>query len=321
MAEATIFTASEENASANVCCILISFNPDIDHLAKAIESLSTKINTIIVDNASDGRNLEQLEKIAASSSSVHLLSLSSNKGIAAAQNCGINYIDENFRSCQYILFLDHDSLLPAQSIFDLVSIHESISARGEKVAAVGPLLFEPRGDKIFPFHKVGWLGLGREIRLESKQPTEVFSLNSSGTLVSRSVLNESCRLNEEMFIDHVDTEWCFRVRSKGYKLFGTGAVQMQHEMGADICRYWLFGWKTMPYRSPLRHYYLFRNSLYIQRKSYVPLYWKLQNILKLLFTASYFTLFTKENSQQLHFILQGVKDGLKGRMGSFGQNN
>ncbi|MFP3480127.1 glycosyltransferase family 2 protein, partial [Burkholderia sp. SIMBA_057] len=68
-------------------------------------------------------------------------------------------------------------------------------------------------------------------------------------------------MNESFFIDHVDTEWCLRANAAGYALFGVCAARLDHELGDRIVRLWAIRWRAVPVHSPVRMYYMFRNTI------------------------------------------------------------
>ncbi len=164
--------------------------------------------------------------------------------------------------------------------------------------------------------------LGRE------NPTvEVDSLNSSGTLLSNTVFTETGGFDSGLFIDHVETDWCFKAKSLGYKLFGTINTQLTHHMGDDVCYYWLLKKRRMPYRSPARHYYIVRNSVLLQKRSYVPIAWKISNVLKLCFTFCYFGCYyqgpdttTQTDTSRLHGWSERCYRGLRTKMNQTGHS-
>ena len=95
-------------------------------------------------------------------------------------------------------------------------------------------------------------------------------LNSSGTLISTIAFHVIGEFDSHLFIDHVETDWCFRAKAKGFKLYATTKTKLTHFMGDDICYYWFFRKNSMPYRSPSRHYYLARNSILAPEKKLYP---------------------------------------------------
>ena len=132
-------------------------------------------------------------------------------------------------------------------------------------------------------------------KIARKNPeVEVDGLNSSGTLISTEAFRVIGEFDSHLFVDHVETDWCFKAKAKGFKLFATTKTKLTHFMGDDICYYWFLGKKSMPYRSPSRHYYLARNSILLQKRGYIPAAWKASNILKLCFTYMYFGFFCKD---------------------------
>lgn len=304
--------------STSTAAVIISFNPDLNILRETLASLARQCPVVIADNGSSPSLLSSLSELAEGMEHVELLALHENEGIAHAQNTGIKHIDGNDTAIKYILMLDHDSIPPGDMVTSLEKTFEGIEEQGIPVAAVGPVLYDPRNNSLLKFHKMKLFFPGKIApgKVTGQNPVvEVDGLNSSGTLISLKALHVIGYFDSTLFIDHVETDWCFRARAKGFKFFATTRTRLTHHMGDDVCYYWFFGRKSMPYRSPLRHYYLTRNSLLLQKRKYIPASWKVSNILKLCFTYIYFGFFAKDGSQQRKCILQGIRDGMKGVTG------
>ncbi len=124
------------------------------------------------------------------------------------------------------------------------------------------------------------------------------------------LFNELGGLEEDFFIDHVDTEWSFRVLAAGYGLYGVPYITFQHRMGEQSLRFWWFGWRIWPKRSPQRHYYLFRNAVRLMRRSYVPRVWKILVFIKLGMTLLIHVLFDSKRGSQVCHMIRGVIYGL-----------
>src|SRR5574338_431740 len=118
-----------------------------------------------------------------------------------------------------------------------------------------------------------------------------------------------------LFIDHVDTEWCFRVKAKGYRLFGVCSARMIHSLGNRRSRVWLFRWRSVPYHSPFRYYYMFRNSVLLQRRAYLPSRWKQADLFRCLRAMLFFGAFSSQRGACLLMMLRGLRDGLAGVIG------
>jgi rhamnosyltransferase len=143
---------------------------------------------------------------------------------------------------------------------------------------------------------------------DSVAPLALVNLNGSGTLMPIALFNELGGFEEEFFIDHVDTEWAFRVLAAGYGLYGIPDVVFGHRMGERSLRFWWLGWRVWPYRSPTRHFYLFRNATRLLSRDYVPQVWKFWAVVKLGLTLLVHALFDPRRMDQIHSMLTGVRD-------------
>ena len=148
----------------------------------------------------------------------------------------------------------------------------------------------------------------RPILIEINENSEV---SIKGRMIDVKAIDIAGEFENAFFIDHVETEWCYRAASLGVKLYGIPDAEMQHQMGEKSIKFWLFGQREMPYRVPIRHYYLFRNSMVLQNRSYVPITWKIWNIAKLTLTFAYFILFSPERKEQAKNMKRGILEGIK----------
>ena len=303
--------------SDETVAVIVTYNPDLDTVRQALVSLSAQCAAVIIDNGSSESLILRLKSLASEFGSAELICLEENMGIAFAQNRAINHIIAMRTGVNFTILLDHDSIPDSRMVSSLEQTFRDQQVRS-RVAGVGPVLYDPRDNKHLNFHKIRF-GLWGKIKPGSsgmKNPVvEVDSLNSSGTLLSNKVFTETGGFDSSLFIDHVETDWCFKAKFIGYKLFGTVSTQLIHYMGDDVCHYWLLKKRRMPYRSPARHYYIVRNSVLLQKRGYVPIPWKLSNVLKLVFTFCYFGLYFRDRAEQRKQIRFGLMDGLKGVTG------
>ena len=69
--------------------------------------------------------------------------------------------------------------------------------------------------------------------------------------------------------------------------------------------------------SPYRHYYTFRNTIYLLNKKHVPKKWILRNLIK---QIMYFFIYPILNGQirlRYKFMLLGIKDGIEKKYGRY----
>jgi rhamnosyltransferase len=301
--------------SQKTIAITVTYNPDIAILKKQLESLRNQCHVVIVDNGSDPDILRPITQFCHGNERIKLIELAENRGISNAQNVGIEHVIDNHGVARFVLLLDHDSIPPAGMVQGLEDEFQALQETGSNIAAIGPLLYDPRDKKHLGFHVIK-NGLWKKIiPPKNSEPVECHSLNSSGSLISLKALREIGLLEKDFFMDHGETDWCFRAIDKGYTISGSARVTMDHLMGDDVCEFWFFGRRRMPYRSPRRHYYIARNSILLQKRPYVPATWKFWNIVKLIFTYGYFGFCCKESKEHRRSIWRGIHDGLKGVTG------
>jgi len=304
--------------SRHTVAVIVAYNSDLELVRQILLSLKEQCPVVIIDNGSAQALVNLLKNLVTGFCGAELLCLDENTGIAHAQNVAINHIINTYNTVTYVLLLDHDSIPDRHMVRSLEDVFNNLVKQQINVAAVGPVLYDPRDDKYLNFHKARFgiwgkikpAGIDRE-----NSVVEVDGLNSSGTLLSIAALREVGGFDDNLFIDHVETDWCFRARHSGLRLFATTRAILTHHMGDDVCYYWAFGRRRMPYRSPSRHYYLMRNSILLQKREYVPISWKLSNLLKIGFTIFYFGYYYKDRTKQRRQIYLGVTDGLKGVTG------
>lgn len=288
--------------------ITVSWNPDMDLLAAQIRSLPAASRKIIVDNASSQDTVTRIEALIPQVPNSVLLRNRTNVGLAAAINQGVKHVSELTPTARFVLLLDQDSTPLPGSVEALIGAFETLDMGGKNVGCVGPLLRDPDIGLTHGFHQcTGWRWKRIYPVTGSTIPVQCANLNGSGTLTPISLFLHLGGLDESLFIDHVDTEWSFRVLASGYTLWGIPNAVFDHRMGQASLRLWWFGWRVWPSRSPGRHYYLFRNSLILMRRDYVPKVWKLWAIIKLLLIASVHALCAKQRRDQLRQMWRGVR--------------
>jgi rhamnosyltransferase len=119
-------------------------------------------------------------------------------------------------------------------------------------------------------------------------------------------------MRSNYFIDHVDTEWCLRARDKGYTLIGVLSASMEHSLGDKVKRIWLFYLRSVAHHSPLRDYYMYRNTILMLRDTKMPFLWRCFVAFRLIPFATYFILFTKNRIARARAMLLGLKHGFAG---------
>ena len=114
-------------------------------------------------------------------------------------------------------------------------------------------------------------------------------------------------MEEHLFIDFVDQEWCWRAHYfNNMTCILVPDITITHELGISK----KFLGKRISISSPFRIYFQTRNLLWLRKRDYVPLYWKRTNIKKLIYKIIYYSLFSNKRIIYIKNIFKGIFDGL-----------
>lgn len=292
----------------SIAAIIVTFNPDIDQLGKLVKNLQSQlVSVVVVDNKSDADISDFIDKL---DYPVSFVSLDQNYGIAKAHNIGIKIArEDNFK---YVLLMDQDSI-PAMDMVDVLyaEAEKKIQA-GVKLACVGPRYEDPRQKNPPPFISIEGLRHIRHACSCSGDVIKVDYLISSGSLIPVSTLNIVGGMREELFIDYVDIEWGLRAQSHGFTSFGLCGAYMQHDLGDNPK---VFFGRKIPIHSPLRHYYHFRNAIWLYKQKEPKLNWKIIDGTRLVRKFVFYSIFTEKPLQHFRMMVKGMIDGLANHMG------
>ncbi len=307
---------SAADSMFRVHAIVVTYIPDIHGLRDLLTSLAPQVECVhVVDNSpqSDARVPDLLSKLQ--SKNVRLQRLGHNVGIARAINQGAA---EAFGTgATHVLLSDQDSTPTHDMVSGLLRAERELRSQGVRVGAVGPTFSDVHTGTTFPFQvdRPGRLFYGH-VQTSSRQPlVETLSLITSGCFIPAEVWQVVGPMREDFFIDHVDIEWSHRARSKGYSLFGTAWATMAHHMGDAQLLVWYFGWHRESAYNPIRVYYRVRNFIVLCKEGTIPIRWKLRNAAYWIKFVYSHVVFSDRKLQSFHMAIQGLRDGLRGRMG------
>ena len=284
--------------------IIVTFNPT-DNVFKLIDTLKKQdVNSIIVDNGSKNFDFKNIEY----DHDTTLIKLNDNYGIAKAQNEGVKRAVE--MSAEFLFFFDQDSMIDECFVSDMINDYKILLSEYDNVGALGPRFID--GRKNFYYKAITISENGRRIKLDVenlRSPTHSKLLISSGSLVNLKVFLNIGFMREDYFIDYVDTEWCIRAESKGYKNFISSKAEMVHSIGDNIKK---IGPLTIPIHSAFRRYHIIRNNFYMFKESYIPKKFVIHQLI-VNFIHQFFLILTIGKMGKEYFVvfLKAIKDGVK----------
>ncbi|SKC33049.1 Glycosyl transferase family 2 [Photobacterium piscicola] len=277
--------------------IIITFNPVIEDVEKLIVELKkASVIPVVVDNSSDVEHFYDCENIR----------LSNNKGIAKAQNIGIERAID--MGAKYVVFFDQDSLIPDAEF--IKKLHSPLLKNEAKITA--PIFKDRARGYTYPIVNINKNG-SRTKHYPTNNHDNFFVNNviSSGCMVSVDIFKHVGVMIDDLFIDYVDTEWCLRASKFGFNVLVVPSAQMIHSIGDESFSF--FGLNVTKH-SPFRRYFRIRNSFYLLRCDYIP---KVMAIREIIFSIGHqiiLIFFSKGlRYQYVKSLFRGLFDGVFSR--------
>lgn len=285
-----------------ISSVTITYNPEIDLLVEQLNSLKDQVDLlIIVDNGS--KNSSHIDSIVKNYQAI-FIKLDINKGLSYAQNIGISRaIDDG---SQYVLLLDQDSVLQNNFVKNMFDVYVDSG-----VGILGPVFYDPDNMEIYK----GTNYIGPFISsTQIERITDVTYVIASGSFFSIDVFNKVGRMNEDLFVDYIDVDWSLRAKSIGLRVAMTNLSRMSHTIGDSRIN---FLGRTISVHSPMRRYYLIRNSFFMLRMPYVPFGYKLRELSLNVVRAAIAIFVSKDRVGAFKMITKGFKDGVNGTFGPY----
>ena len=283
MQEKSIHKERGGQFTVKVSVLFVIYNPNQKEILH-IKEVAANTQAVIVDNSSS-RSTE-----LKSEGNLHYLYLGGNKGIAEAQNVGINFITSHINA-KYIVFFDQDSIVDNNYTNAICSEFERVSKNRSNLAILGPTVIRKDDGTVYAF----------TVRRE---------IISSGSCIPTSIIHAVGCNNPKLFIDYVDFDWCWRANSQGYICGITSKVKIYHKVGKHELH---IGRYRVIISSPKRYFYSYRNYLWLCRKKYVPRDWKIKTGIKALARLFYFPLLVRNGIEIWKYMIKGVWEGLTKR--------
>lgn len=295
-----------------VVAVAVTYNPDPEVFANLLAALSDQVShLVVVDNGSANRN--EVAALTRARSGTYI-QLGKNTGIAAAQNRGV--ITAKRLGATHVLLSDQDSLPAPNMVEKLLACFERASADGP-VGAAGPVPVDERaGDPealVYSFTR--WGPKRREIPGPGETLQVPFVL-ASGSLVSMDALSKVGPFDEPLFIDHVDLAWGLRATEAGYRILVCGDSILYHSLGDSVAA--VPGRRRLVHvHSPVRNYYMMRNTLFLQRARFLPARWKVGYLAWMGKYFAYYLLLARGRRTRLRYLTKALRDGITGRGGPY----
>ncbi len=307
----------QAHKEVSICALITCYHPNYEELSRLLYSIKNQVQSILIIN-NGGLDASQISQELISH--VSILTPNENLGTAGGYNLGAAKAWELHST--HVLLLDQDSECKDHMVQELLSLEEHLVHMNIKVAAVGPYYICRSNSKPAPFiQHVGYQIV--RIYHDSKK-TILFKNNSkytpcsyiisSGSLIRKNSWLAIGPKNADLFLDFTDIEWGLRAEYFGYHCFGSFEAKMYHLIGDQQLN--ILG-RKISLHSPLRHYYAFRNCVWLFRQSTIPLGIRVNYLIKLIPKLFIYSVFSPEPVKQFKFMVLGIVDGLFKKMGRY----
>lgn len=284
-----------------VFSLITTYQPEIVSLKSLVDNLSRQTDFVVISNNS---NFDiSLEDIQANAP-LHILNFGKNLGIAEAQSIGMKWAFEN--GADFVLQMDQDSTPHENMVQELMHCYNEMTVAGKNPGLVGVQDY----DKI--------TGEVNQARVKKGTPItdsyyDVDSTLSSGSLIPKKAWEVVGGMRDDLFIDAVDHEYCWRLRHAGFKVIRNKNALLAHRLGDG--RYKIMNVLSVGMPSPFRHYYATRNIFLLLKEKHVPLFWKISSLIKLSGKVVFYPIFLPKGKERFRFFIKGIRDGIAGRSG------
>ena len=280
-----------------IAALVVTYNPDLQQVYKTVYSITKQVSyCIVIDNGNTIFNFQGIENII-------IVNLGKNYGIAYAQNRGIELAQQH--NADFIVLSDQDTIYPENYIERNIAAYQEL--KGHKLTALTPVFFNSRKKTKSPIMDKKFSSTTDFSRTYIKTAQAI----ASGTFIVAASLRDIGGMNEKLFIDYVDFEWCWKAAALGYEIYTISDLIINHDLGDDAKI--VFG-RQVTVRNDIRYYYMIRNGCYLARYSPFLTWHERFQLYKRVFIHIAGVMFLKRNIQCIRFIKSAVLAGLLDKM-------
>lgn len=281
-----------------IAAVVILYHPDGNTVENILSYSSFVTKVYIADNTEIPvpKIIDSISNVIPGCVYIHD---GNNNGIAARLNevCRRAKAD----GFDFILTMDQDSAFDDGVITTYFRCFEKFSDR-ERVSMFGVQYENPQ-----------WVS-------EMCNPVPWTTLITSGSLVNLGLFEQTGGFDENLFIDTVDFEYCYRSILKGFKIILFKNVILTHHLGTTKPDDTSSNKTQVSYslHSPIRLYYMIRNYLYLRpryKNSFPTEMLRSRNAA--LNRVKINLLHNTNKLSIMRFVLQAVLDFKRDRMGKF----
>lgn len=221
---------------------IITYGFDKLRLKENIDHLVIQVDKIVIVN-NDLKQTEELITVVNEYPNIEIIANNSNNlGVATALNQLFEYAQSHY--FDWLLTLDQDSVV------DKKLIKTQLPYLNANVGILCPKIID----------------MNKSSKENEYGIVEKMWCITSGSLTNIKAWKDIKGFDEKMFIDLVDTDFCYRLRKANYKILENGATFLNHQLGngfeTSFCGKKIY----IGNHNKLRHFYSVRNAIYLNKK-------------------------------------------------------
>lgn len=281
-----------------VTAIVSLYNPNEKVIDNVCTVASQVDRVILCDNSKESKR-----ELFSCIKNVQYIGFGANLGLSKAFNIVLKDKKYNWKQEDIIVFFDQDSSVSDNYIEQIVDEFVELRHLGYKIGCLGPVFYNSSN---------GTLEKPKIKSLMKEKTYKVKNIITSSLVTQYKVLNEVNFWNENIFLDFVDWDFCWRIQKAGYGCFITERVILQHSVGSGEKK---IGPIKLRIGAPFRVYYQTRDALYLLEEDYVPLKMRIKLISTITVRPVIHYLFLEDKNKRKEYYSKGIKDYKKGLRG------
>lgn len=243
----------------------------------------------VVDN-SEKDNIDLVNIFAGCNSKIIYIPQKENIGVASALNIVAGLAKKD--NYNWLLTMDQDSYFPGHEFFNIWKTENQTQNIGLMAASYTHNY--DRWQKEYSIHF-----------------NEIHFIVTSGNIINLKAWEHIRGFEDKLFIDEVDHDYCLKLRKNNYRILISKKILMDHQIGEfyNTRNSVLNENRLLNLHSPVRYYYISRNTLFICRKYFFTDFkFVLARIYYLIKRFSKIILLYPDKAIYLRFFFAGIRD-------------
>jgi rhamnosyltransferase len=267
---------------------VILYNPDRSVIRHILSYIDFVDRLYVMDNSDQA--CRQVVEAVSQLPKVRFVSMNGNQGVAKALNTALFLAVSH--GYAWMICFDQDTWLTENILVKLFQCLE----RYDK-ARVGMVCARyTKKDRYVEFYGNGC--------------NELLVSITAGSMINLTVFRKMGPFMDKLFIDHVDHEYCLRLRRHGYKIIQASNAFICHQLGNS--RRYLFCRSSN--HSPFRWYFMTRNRFYVAclYKKDLPRFFRTEMV-RFAVEVIKILVFESQKFEKLKYMVMGYQDFRKNR--------